>query len=115
MKTKQRNQSEPDWLGTANDAELIRHRKRMRAILLLVSLFGVVVLAVVAWQLLTLEWTPQGINQRPRDSRFWRSEQAPREGRQSGAILGVMRPYLSCMSQLRTAEITPSTRAPVST
>ena len=45
----------------------------MRAILLLVSLFGVVVLAVVAWQLLTLEWTPQGINQRPRDSRYWRS------------------------------------------
>ena len=74
MKTKQRNQREPDWLGTANDTELIRHRKRMRAVLLLVSLFGVVVLAVVAWQLLTLEWTPHGINQRPRDSRFWRSE-----------------------------------------
>ena len=74
MKTKQRNQSEPDWLATANDAELIRHRKRMRAILVLIVLFGVVVLAVVAWQLLTLEWTPQGINQRPRDSRFWRSQ-----------------------------------------
>ena len=74
MKTKQRNQSEPDWLATANDAELIRHRKRMRAVLLLVSLFGVVVLAVVAWQLLTLEWAPQGINQRPRDSRYWRSQ-----------------------------------------
>ena len=63
----------------------------MRAVLLLVSLFGVVVLAVVAWQLLTLEWTPQGINQRPRDSRFWRSEQAPRHGRQSGSTLDVMR------------------------
>ena len=58
----------------------------MRAVLLLVSLFGVVVLAVVAWQLLTLEWTPQGINQRPRDSRYWRSEQAPRHGRQSGQL-----------------------------
>ena len=46
----------------------------MRAVLLLVCLFGVVVLAVVAWQLLTLEWMPQGINQRPRDSRFWRSQ-----------------------------------------
>ena len=74
MKTKQRNQSEPDWLGPASETELIRHRKRMRAVLLLVSLFGVVVLAVVAWQLLTLEWTPQGINQRPRNSRYWRSE-----------------------------------------
>ena len=73
VKTKQRNQSEPDWLGTASDTELIRHRKRMRAILVLIVLFGVVVLAVVAWQLLTLEWTPQGINQRPRDSRYWRS------------------------------------------
>jgi hypothetical protein len=73
VKTKQRNQSEPDWLGTANDTELIRHRKRMRAVLLLVSFFGVMVLAVVAWQLLTLEWTPQGINQRPRDSHYWRS------------------------------------------
>ena len=46
----------------------------MRAVLLLVSLLGVVVLAVVAWQLLTLEWAPHGINQRPRDSRYWRSE-----------------------------------------
>ena len=46
----------------------------MRAILLLIVLFGVVVLAGVDWQLLTLEWTPQGINQRPRDSRFWRRE-----------------------------------------
>ena len=63
----------------------------MRAVLLMVSLFGVVVLAVVVWQLLTLEWTPQGINQRPRDGRYWRSEQAPREGRQSGSILGLMR------------------------
>ena len=74
MKTKQRNQSEQDWLGTAIDTELIRHRKRMRAVLLVVSLFGGVVLSVVAWQLLTLEWTPRGINERPRDSRYWRSE-----------------------------------------
>jgi len=78
--TKQRSQSEPNWTGTAFDAEFAGYRRLKRTALLAVVLFGVAVLIVVAWQLLTLEWTPQDINKLPRDLPYWRSEEGPQKG-----------------------------------